>query len=498
MKSSFFLVHFLLFLAIAPSFAQKKGFDPEAKIKVDLLKKDFHILHSAIGLGHPAWGQYHSLDSMEIWFRQTGAQIQEDMTEVAFRQLLDPLIAKMGCGHTRLQNSKAFVKYQRDKDKAELKRRYPPVKAFWVGDQLFVGKVTSADSNQIIIGTEILAIDGRNASEIIQTLSKRITSDGYNQTYRRRAFNVNFDAYYRFYYGEKNQYEMKLRTPSGDTTLLNVQANQATLKERRALINRAKANRLKKGTTVLQKKGYQLQRLPDNPKLALMDIRGFRQRRGKGFYKKAFKYLNQKNIDTLVLDLRDNGGGAVKDAGRLLSYFLHQPNQLIASKKRKKSIYEKYLGQKFLYNFIVPILVPFNFKNQKTETELIHSARLKPRKKNHFDGELYVLVNGRTFSASVLVAAYLAEEKRATFIGQETGGGLSGTNAFLMPKLELPNTGMRMVFPLYTIQHQISAKNIGRGLMPDHELTYTLEDLLEDRDLELEKLLEMQRQKYNR
>ncbi len=494
MKAPLFLCFFLLFWTTVPGLTQKKIFDPEAKISVDLLKKDFHILHSAIGLGHPAWGQYHSLDSMEIWFRQTGAQIQEDMTEAAFRQLLDPLIAKMGCGHTRMQNSKAFIKYQSNKDKADIKRRYPPIQAYWVADKIFVGTITTPDSNQISIGSEILAIDGRQAAEIIQTLSQRITSDGYNQTYRRRAFNVNFDAYYRSYYGEEDQYDLKLRSPSGDTSEIQVRANLATLDERLALIRQRKTNRLQVGKSVLQKKGYQLLSLADHPKTALMDIRGFRQRRGKGFYKKAFKHLHKKEIETLVLDLRDNGGGAVKDAGRLLSYLLHQPKQLIARKKRKKGPYEKYLKQKFLYNVIVPLLVPLNFKNKKTATEIIRSARLKPRKKHHFDGDLYVLINGRTFSASVLVAAYLANEKRATFIGQETGGGQSGTNAFLMPKLELPHTRMRIVFPLYAIQHQIAAENKGRGLLPDYKLTYTLEDLLEETDLEWEKFLELKGQ----
>ena len=53
-----------------------------------------------------------------------------------------------------------------------------------------------------------------------------------------------------------------------------------------------------------------------------MDIRGFRQRQGKGFYGKAFRYLHQEELPNLVIDLRDNGGGAVKDASRLLSYLL--------------------------------------------------------------------------------------------------------------------------------------------------------------------------------
>lgn len=478
----------LFFLSCLTGLAQKNNYQADALIGVEQLKEDFKVLHLTVGLGHPAWGHYYPVDSMETWFRQTNAQITEPMTEQAFLKLLYPLIAKLGCGHTRLQNSRAFIKTQKQKDDQDIKRQYPPVQLMLAEGKLWVRSVTSPDSQLIAVGAEVLAIDGRTAAEITSALFQRVTSDGYNQTQQERTFNLRFDAYYRFHFGDQESFSIKKVSPAGDTATVDLRANTATLAERLALRSKERKKRLKKGKVIVEKKGYHLRLMEGEEQTAIMDIRGFRQRRGKKFYRDAFRYLRKANIEHLVIDLRDNGGGAVKDAGRLLSYLLTEESNLQAYKKWKEHPYEKYFRQKHIYKFIVPLILPFYFKSKKTGETITLKMPLKPRQKNHFDGKVYVLHNGRTFSASVLVGAYLREQNRATFIGQETGGGHTGTNAFLMPQLELPHSKVRLIFPLYTIEHQISAEDIGRGLMPDYEIQYTLDDVLKNKDLELEKV----------
>lgn len=473
---------------ITQGFAQGKDFAPDRSISAAALREDFRILHSAIGIGHPAWGQYHPIDSMEKWFRATEAKIDTSMTERSFINFLYPLISKMGCGHTRLIHSKDFLKYQKKKDSDGLKRKYLPFKGIWIDEKMFVLHSPSSDSLLLPPGSEILAIEGQSISDIYQQLFQRITSDGYNQTHQRRILNRNFDGYYRFYFQEKDQYEIQFVKEQGDTSTLKIRANYATLKERLALNAKKKQEQLKKGEKIYSRKGYHLRLMEGVPHTAIMDIRGFKQRKGKKFYKKSFKYLEKAQIQNLVLDLRDNGGGAVKDASRLIAYLANEEHELIAFKRWKKHPYEKYFRQKYIYKIIAPVLLPFYFKTKK-EGELVElTSKLKPKKKHHFDGKVYVLNNGQTFSASVLVGAYLQAEKRAQFIGQETGGALTGTNAFLMPKFELPNSKIRLNFPLYEIQHQVDTQEVGRGLFPDHPVIYTLEDFLKEKDLEIERV----------
>ncbi len=65
--------------------------------------------------------------------------------------------------------------------------------------------------------------------------------------------------------------------------------------------------------------------------------------------------------------------------------------------------------------------------------------RFKPKKKNHFDGTVYILTGGNTFSASTLFTQAVKHQKNVVVTGEETGGGAYGNNAWLIPDITLPN-----------------------------------------------------------
>lgn len=92
---------------------------------------------------------------------------------------------------------------------------------------------------------------------------------------------------------------------------------------------------------------------------------------------------------------------------------------------------------------------------------------------------------------SVVTSSYLKYKANATIIGEETGGTQCGSNAMLSCKIVLPHTHDQLTIPLYRIDHCIKAVDTKRGLMPDYPLHYTIEDLMEGRDLEMEKTREI-------
>jgi C-terminal processing protease CtpA/Prc len=55
-------------------------------------------------------------------------------------------------------------------------------------------------------------------------------------------------------------------------------------------------------------------------------------------------------------------------------------------------------------------------------TEKYPTVGVHAPSENHFDGRLYVLIDGGSFSASADFSATVDVYKRATFIGEETGG----------------------------------------------------------------------------
>jgi C-terminal processing protease CtpA/Prc len=111
-----------------------------------------------------------------------------------------------------------------------------------------------------------------------------------------------------------------------------------------------------------------------------------------------------------------------------------------------------------------------------------------PKKRNAFKGQVYVLVNGKSFSMSSVVATYLKYKSNATIIGEETGGNIAGSNAVLSGHITLPNSKIRVFIPMYHLYYKVNVENKGRGLMPDFPTNYTKDLILKGTDLDLQKV----------
>ncbi|MBC7400548.1 MAG: hypothetical protein H7289_11435 [Mucilaginibacter sp.] len=99
---------------------------------------------------------------------------------------------------------------------------------------------------------------------------------------------------------------------------------------------------------------------------------------------------------------------------------------------------------------------------------------------------LYMMTNGVTFSAAALLAANLQVINRATLIGEETGGGRNGCIGGVYHDSPLPGSGLIFRFGLVQFTVLPKVKQIGRGVMPDIPIAYTLDDYLKNKDLERE------------
>jgi C-terminal processing protease CtpA/Prc len=90
----------------------------------------------------------------------------------------------------------------------------------------------------------------------------------------------------------------------------------------------------------------------------------------------------------------------------------------------------------------------------------------QPFTKNHFDGNVYILQGGYTFSASTLFTSPLINQNNVTIIGEETGGGFYGNSAILIPTIKLPNSKLLFRLPLYRMVMD-KTRPKGRGVVPD-------------------------------
>jgi C-terminal processing protease CtpA/Prc len=81
----------------------------------------------------------------------------------------------------------------------------------------------------------------------------------------------------------------------------------------------------------------------------------------------------------------------------------------------------------------------------------ILTHHFEPKQKNHFDGEVYILTGGNSFSATILFAETVKDQENVTGMGEETGAALMVNTAWLIPDFTLPVTGVRFRLPLFRL-----------------------------------------------
>lgn len=461
------------------SFCQSKNFDVHKKYSVAQILKDIDYTEKYLTKFHPDPYRYISKDSLHAFIISIKSKIDTPLTEMQIRFYIKKIVAKIGCGHTDVAASKKYTKAI-----AKLNRPILPLNTFIAdSNKLYVLNNLSKDTT-IKPGDEILSIDNRPVTNIFKTLFSVYTSDGYNETYKKQGIRYNwFKYYYSFCYGFKLEYQVKLKHK--DNTISNYKLEAiSSLKDTLILPKKDSVAILRKTKTCT----YSI--LNDNKSIALIDINSFKGKHWYSFFRKSFKDIKQKNIQHLVIDLRDNGGGQINDGLNFLSYMIHKtlylpfdrkPNLMALNPRYKMSFASK------LTPFVFSAFMPQWPKNGR----LRHYFITLPKKNKAFNGQLYVLINGKSFSMSGVAASYLKYKANAITIGEETGGNIAGSNAVVGGKFILPNSKIQILTPMYHIYHDIEVKNEGRGLMPDYQTHYTKDDILNGVDLDLIKVLEL-------
>ncbi|WP_448636439.1 S41 family peptidase [Pedobacter panaciterrae] len=106
-----------------------------------------------------------------------------------------------------------------------------------------------------------------------------------------------------------------------------------------------------------------------------------------------------------------------------------------------------------------------------------------------FKGKIYVLINGGSFSASSLLAANMRNLKNVTFVGEETGGSKNVWTAGIIKNMTLPTSKLSLAYGNMPAYFGDITNIDGRGLMPDVSISYTIEDYLANKDLEMDWVL---------
>jgi len=425
----------------------------EKKYAVDDLKSDIAFLKQKLQDNHPNLYLYSDKKIIDNLFDSLTNAISVPMTELEFYKHITIISSVIKDGHTIILPSPYTTTYYSTNSK------FLPYKLRLIDNHLFSEMVLTSN-NSIAEGAEITAINAVESKEIIKQLTERQVRDGYNETYPTWIIDNYFREYYSYIYGHPNEFSIqyKINNASFQTTIQALANDSINYYRQQKYLDKTN---LKKANEGIVLKTFLI------PDYAILTIKDFHHNVLKKEYKqdfeteiaKAFKQINDAKIDNLILDLRNNQGGDIKYGVYLLSYLLHQDFRVV-------ELYYKVSNETSNYQLV------------KTSGEELGVH--KPKKDN-FKGQLYVLINGGSFSNSGIVATTLKQYGKAIFIGNETGGSnrvLAGwTNEYSLPK-----TNIHIEIPTKQFMLLENLPLTGHGTMPDFEISETIEDILSNKD----------------
>jgi hypothetical protein len=448
---------------------------------VPQLQADLTFLRRALEEVHPGLYVYMPKDSLDHAFARTAAQLTQPLDEAAFWRLLQPVVAQVHCGHTRLQHSAAYRAWARQQP-----HFYFPFTIAVRQDRLFVAENQSAEPS-LRPGTEVLAIEGHPTSELLPRLRQLISADGYGTGFQDQELAAGFfDDDYAALYEAKPTYRLTVRDSTGQVRELTPTpqpvplAGPSTPPAAPLTAAEAATRRLARLHTV---------RYPtDLPATAILRLRSFDYEEDyQTFHAATFAALAQQHIKRLVIDLRGNPGGNNALAVDLLKYLL--PSSFVLTKSAEArvvlpSFMSAVAGSQHYFDTTQVKRLPDGKLTQASAT----LGRQQPYRQHCFRGQVVLLVDGGTFSAASNFAASLRAQRRVLILGQETGGTEAGLNGGVISRVELPNTHLVLQLPHFRLLTASAAPPLGRGVRPDVEVVPTPQQVAAHTDALLSQL----------
>jgi C-terminal processing protease CtpA/Prc len=494
LTKAFSLVSIILLSSCSVS---KQSFHPSKKYSPEQLTKDYDVFRDALEESHPGIYWYTPKTEMDHYFEWGKKQISDSMTEEAFKKVLNYIVAKINCGHTSVRNSKAFSKY-RDTGNQKI---FPLSLKIWQTPEFSKGQTAVVAANLIrkdsllIRGVEIKKINNQPVATIIDTIAAYISSDGNNLTHKLQVLSNRggFGSVYTSVFGARENYfvEYVAADGSGKTAVIP-SYNPRSDSSNRNVISRFTKISLAERRKQIRAATRNL-RFDSANNAAFMDLASFgRNLHLKSFFRQSFKNLKKNKTKNLVIDVRGNGGGTVTNSTLLTKYIIDKKFKVADSlyANTRNSRYKKYI-QGYFFNRLFMLFMTAKRNDGKYHFGYFERHYFKPKRKNHYSGNVYILTGGNSYSATTLFSQAVLPQQNVTIVGEETGGAAYGNNAWLIPDLTLPVTGVRFRLPLFRLVIDKNIPKNGRGVQPEVLAFPTADAIRRGSDFKMDKVKEL-------
>lgn len=436
----------------------------ETAVPAEAMRQDFADLYATLKLAHYDLYARTSRTDYDRLFADMNAQILAPMSRAEAAAFFQRFMAFGHIAHARVDAaSEAYGAYRQAGGRAF------PLDVRIRGERFFVA-LNGSGSTLIAPGDEIVSIDGITAADWFSRAATLMSADTSYMLgtmmeggFRRLLWST---------FGDVAGFDLVLKRGDGPSFAVTVPslsaadltAAQAGQPTRLELSWTAREARML-GDGVAYLRPGPTYNVEAQTEATAYDNTAFR-----AFVDKAFEDFLDAGATDLILDLRDNPGGDNSFSDLLLAWFATRPfrftssftirvsSQTTASNAARltaagndptgisASMARAYAGATpgTAIDFPIPLV--------------------EPRAGRRFNGRVYALINRRSYSNTVAMAATLQDYGFATLIGEETSD--LATTYGAMESFTLPRTGLVVGYPKAFIVRPDGDRD-ARGVAPD-------------------------------
>lgn len=455
-------------------------------------KADFEIFVGGLNEGHA--GLYYFIDKSTFEKKCDSIQgtFKEGLSREDFYLKLRFLIASLRHGHTRISlPTNGNINYKMAV--LDASKKYLPFQFLIANDKLIV--LEDCSKEQLIpVYSVVKSINDVSSKDLIQKMLPYMPADGINQTYK--YFNL-----YNYYYFH---YLFNLFYPNKKGIKVELEKNNThfyleTLSPK--VIDSIYYAKNKKSISAYgQQLDYKSNLINGTAYLRVSSfykglIESFGQQY-ESFLDSSFADMGEKGSNNLILDLRDNEGGGDSYDNILFSYlnesaFTSNGVMRVAGRQFKYKQYASNSSEAIKAYMDNPGEFLRDDSTLIVKEKYAEQATFAP-KKNVFAGNIYVLINGGSFSAATNLVSQLYNKRNTgskgtiEFIGEENGGdiyaqtGCAGQSYII----DLPNSNIKVDMPALCFGEL--NKTYPKKRLPDFKVYPTAKGLASGKDDVLE------------
>lgn len=461
----------------------------EVWISVDDVKSDIALAEEAYSRIHPGYTRYASASDMsDAWddiieraVREGGLTLEQLYLEV------ERALVTIRCDHTKAELPAVLA------DRRKEGAYYLPFRWSLIEGRGFVS--VALEETGLEYGDELLEIDGRSLTETVKAVEGFIPVDGYTEWSRRGGISESLefmggavDHFGALLWGVPETAELLIQKPSGETRLISLDriGHQAWTelgdenKRARNFKDAVTFERIGDTSAYLRVDTFVNYRVPVKP---------------DEIYGPIFEAIIDEGRTSLILDLRNNGGGSTDASNGLLAHLITKKLKTSTDSRVATLNIDGLRDHLSTWDSRALNPNPLGFKKNKDGSYSLRSMLLgnntvKPDR-DAFEGELIILTSDNNSSGSTNLIALLDGVGRTTLVGEKTGGSAEGPTAGILFTLTLPESGIKTRIPIFWTFNNVPEFEFGLGVSPDIYAPMTVDAFLAKRDPALEKAIKL-------